>query len=120
MERQRWQQQVMDASEFEPEEAFEVDVVVIGTGAGGAAAAYELASRGLAVLILEEGHYYARKDFTGPLPERVPQTVPGQWDDQGPLAPRLSLSRLAAMSGHHHDQPEPGATAGLRAGGLAA
>lgn len=71
MERQRWQQQVMDASEFEPEEAFEVDVVVIGTGAGGAAAAYELASRGLAVLILEEGHYYARKDFTGPLPERV-------------------------------------------------
>jgi choline dehydrogenase-like flavoprotein len=40
-------------------------VVVVGTGAGGAAAAYELASRGRAVLMLEEGDYHRRSSFTG-------------------------------------------------------
>jgi choline dehydrogenase-like flavoprotein len=45
-------------------ETLEADVVVIGTGAGGAVVARELAERGLAVLMLEEGEYYTRKDFT--------------------------------------------------------
>jgi choline dehydrogenase-like flavoprotein len=39
--------------------------VVIGTGAGGAACAYELAKRGRAVLLLEEGDYHDRRSFTG-------------------------------------------------------
>src|SRR5262249_38685329 len=43
----------------------ECEVVVIGTGAGGAAAAYELASRGRAVLMLEEGDFHRRSSFNG-------------------------------------------------------
>ena len=39
--------------------------MVIGTGAGGAAAAYELAKRGRAVLMLEGGHLHRRSDFVG-------------------------------------------------------
>ncbi len=43
----------------------EAEVVVVGTGAGGAAAAYELARRGRAVLLLEEGDYHRRSSFNG-------------------------------------------------------
>src|SRR5438552_1130448 len=39
--------------------------VVIGTGAGGAVMAKELAERGHAVLMVEEGEYYSRSSFTG-------------------------------------------------------
>lgn len=42
----------------------EAEVCVIGTGAGGAAAAAVLAERGFDVLLLEEGGYHDRKDFS--------------------------------------------------------
>jgi choline dehydrogenase-like flavoprotein len=45
--------------------AVEADVVVIGTGAGGAVVGRELAEAGLAVVLLEEGAYFERADFTG-------------------------------------------------------
>jgi choline dehydrogenase-like flavoprotein len=45
--------------------AVECDVVVIGTGAGGAVVAKELAEAGVAVVMVEEGHYFSREDFTG-------------------------------------------------------
>ena len=45
--------------------ALECDVVVIGTGAGGAVVGRELAEAGLAVVFVEEGQYFDRKDFTG-------------------------------------------------------
>jgi choline dehydrogenase-like flavoprotein len=45
--------------------ALEVDVVVIGTGAGGAVMARELAEAGVAVAMLEEGDYVDRSQFTG-------------------------------------------------------
>jgi len=41
----------------------EVDVVIVGSGAGGAVAAAELAEGGLSVVVLEEGGYYTSKDF---------------------------------------------------------
>ena len=41
------------------------DVVVIGTGAGGAAMAKELAEAGVAVVMIEEGDYADRRDFAG-------------------------------------------------------
>ena len=43
----------------------ECDAVVIGTGAGGAVVARELAERGLAVVMLEEGGYIHRDRFNG-------------------------------------------------------
>ena len=73
LERFRWQQQITAASECSEDVELEADVVVIGSGAGGAAAAYELASRGLAVVILEEGQYYDRRDFNGKLSEVIPK-----------------------------------------------
>ncbi len=45
--------------------AVECDVVVIGTGAGGAVVGRELAEAGLAVVFIEEGRYFDRTDFTG-------------------------------------------------------
>ncbi len=44
--------------------AVDCDVVVIGTGAGGAVVGRELAEAGLAVVFVEEGKYFDRTDFT--------------------------------------------------------
>src|SRR4029077_5109244 len=57
----------------EPDRGFyeTADVVVVGSGAGGAAAAKELAEAGLKVIVLEEGEHFDRRDFTGPPPERL-------------------------------------------------
>ena len=41
----------------------DVDVVVIGSGAGGGVVATELAKTGLKVLVLEKGGYYRPDDF---------------------------------------------------------
>ncbi|MGH2759139.1 MAG: GMC family oxidoreductase N-terminal domain-containing protein [Actinomycetota bacterium] len=41
------------------------DVVVIGSGAGGAVVAKELAERGLDVVVVEEGGYFTKDDFVG-------------------------------------------------------
>lgn len=72
-ESRRWLSRIGTPDDVDAEEGLEADVVVIGTGAGGAAAAYELATRGLAVLLLEEGAYYDRTHFTGELPEVIPK-----------------------------------------------
>ena len=45
--------------------AIECDVVVIGTGAGGAVIARELAEAGVAVVMIEEGQYFDRTHFNG-------------------------------------------------------
>jgi choline dehydrogenase-like flavoprotein len=45
--------------------SLECDVVVIGTGAGGAVVARELAEAGVAVVLLEDGRYVDRSEFTG-------------------------------------------------------
>lgn len=47
------------------------DVVIVGSGAGGAVAAKELAEAGLRVVVLEEGEHFDRRDFIGPPPERL-------------------------------------------------
>ena len=48
---------------------FECDVVVVGTGAGGAVVAKELAERGYAVILVEEGEYHGRESFSGRAPD---------------------------------------------------
>lgn len=64
-ERHRWEDQIVDARTLENDETLEVDVVVVGTGAGGAPVAKELASRGHAVVMVEAGGYFSRADFHG-------------------------------------------------------
>lgn len=50
----------------------DADVVIVGTGAGGAVAAYELASAGLSVIMVEEGGPFSRDDFANrPVLERL-------------------------------------------------
>lgn len=61
----RWLAQVTDGRTVSEDLELECEVVVVGTGAGGAAAAYELASRGRAVLLLEEGDYHRRGQMNG-------------------------------------------------------
>ena len=64
-EQPRWLAQVTDGRAVDEDLSLECEVLVIGTGAGGAAAAYELASRGRAVLMLEEGDYHRRSSLRG-------------------------------------------------------
>lgn len=42
----------------------DADVVIVGSGAGGATVAAELAEAGFDVVVLEEGGYYSTRDFT--------------------------------------------------------
>ncbi len=60
-----WTSQITDGRGVSQDLALECEVVVVGTGAGGAAAAYELARRGRAVLLLEDGDLHTRGDFDG-------------------------------------------------------
>jgi hypothetical protein len=65
-EKPRWMtERVARAADLEADEEIECDVVVVGTGAGGAVVARELAERGHAVVLLEEGEYFTRGDFGG-------------------------------------------------------
>lgn len=58
-----FRERVHRAAELDGDQALACDVVVIGTGAGGAAMAKELAEAGVAVVMLEEGDYADRRDF---------------------------------------------------------
>jgi hypothetical protein len=75
----RWLQQVTDGRTVEQDLDLECEVVVVGTGAGGGACAYELASRGRAVLLLEEGDLHRRESFNG----RTQPMVKKLYRDQG-------------------------------------
>ena len=63
-EKARWRSQIVLGEELDADAELEAEVVVIGTGAGGAVVARELAAQGHAVLMLEEGRFYDRADFT--------------------------------------------------------
>jgi choline dehydrogenase-like flavoprotein len=62
---------ILSPETIEAVEEVEAEVVVIGTGAGGAAMAAELAERGMAVAVVESGAYASRADFQGPPLERT-------------------------------------------------
>ena len=70
-ERPRWHERLVDARELGAGETLEADVVVVGSGAGGGPVARALASEGHAVLVLEEGAFFSRADFTGRAWERA-------------------------------------------------
>lgn len=80
---------VVQASDVSAAElTLRADAVVIGSGAGGAVAAYELARKGLDVLILEAGPYVPStefsEDFNDSL-ERLYQDHGGQTNKEGDL-----------------------------------
>jgi choline dehydrogenase-like flavoprotein len=52
-----------------------VDVVVIGSGAGGAVVARELARAGRSVIVLEEGGYHPQKEYAALAPSRALSTL---------------------------------------------
>jgi choline dehydrogenase-like flavoprotein len=58
-------QRVHRGAELDADVAVEADVVVVGTGAGGAVVARELAEAGVAVVLLEDGEYIDRTQFSG-------------------------------------------------------
>lgn len=70
-ERARWRAQVLEGKDLQAETELECDVVVVGTGAGGAPVARALAERGHAVVMIEEGELYGREHFTGRAQEMV-------------------------------------------------
>ncbi|NUN13365.1 MAG: GMC family oxidoreductase [Myxococcales bacterium] len=53
----------------------DTDVVVVGSGAGGAAVAAELAEGGLKVLVLEEGPYFTTQDFRTDVTNVITRTM---------------------------------------------
>ncbi len=55
------------------------DVCVIGTGAGGAVAAAELAAGGRSVVVLEQGHHWTKQDFT----QREDEMLPRLFEEAG-------------------------------------
>jgi len=64
---------VFTHDDYEAEGVFDADVVVVGTGAGGAVAGAELAEAGLDVLFVEEGSYHPTRSFTPHATESVPR-----------------------------------------------
>lgn len=60
-----YMRQVTSADQLDAETDIEAEVVIVGTGAGGGALAAELAQRGVAVALLEEGQYHQRQSFSG-------------------------------------------------------
>jgi choline dehydrogenase-like flavoprotein len=56
-----------------PDENIEADVCVIGSGAGGAVVAAELARAGMNVVVLEMGGYYSKLDFNQKERDMVPK-----------------------------------------------
>jgi choline dehydrogenase-like flavoprotein len=66
LDRPRWLAQIHQADDWRQGD-LECDVVVVGTGAGGAVVGKELADRGHAVVFVEEGEHYRRDAFDGSL-----------------------------------------------------
>ncbi len=64
---------ILAYADYERSRSFDADVVVVGTGAGGAAAGAELAELGHDVLFVEEGGYHAPDTFNPYTTESVPR-----------------------------------------------
>ena len=61
----KWVQKIQAGEEIHENIELEAEIIVVGTGAGGAVVASELAEKGNAVLLIEEGDLQRRSAFTG-------------------------------------------------------
>jgi len=73
---------ILDTVTVDRDVALSADVCVVGSGAGGAVMAQELATSGRSVVVVEEGSYMVGRDFT----QREEQMVPRLYADQGARA----------------------------------
>jgi choline dehydrogenase-like flavoprotein len=64
---------ILAHADYEREHEFSADVVVVGTGAGGAVVGTELAEAGRDVLFVEEGGYHPTESFNPYTTESVPR-----------------------------------------------
>ena len=78
-ENEKYMRQVVDIDELDESIDVYCEVLVVGTGAGGAVVAKELAQKGHAVAMLEEGKFHKRNEFTGEPIARVKKF----WKDNG-------------------------------------
>ncbi len=62
---------IIDGRKIDKDLKLEADVVIIGSGAGGAPAAYRLAKAGKKVIIVEEGGHFTKEHFNGNAYEMV-------------------------------------------------
>ncbi len=69
----------LDLRELEEDLRQETDVCVIGSGAGGAVAAAELATGGRSVVVLEQGPHWTAPDFT----QREEEMLPRLFEEAG-------------------------------------
>jgi choline dehydrogenase-like flavoprotein len=70
---------ILDTHTIDRDVALTADACVVGSGAGGAVVAMELAERGRSVVVVEEGPYLTSRDFT----QREDQMLPRLYADQG-------------------------------------
>lgn len=64
---------VLSHVDYKNSDEFSADIVVVGTGSGGAAAGAELAQSGKEVLFIEEGAYHPTSSFNAYLSETLPR-----------------------------------------------
>lgn len=91
--------EVLEYPEISRDHYEECDVVVIGSGAGGAVVAKELAEVGLSVIVLEEGGHFTRKDFAGPPWERLRRLYRAQGTTLALGSPTIPLPLGKAVGG---------------------
>lgn len=70
---------ILDPATVDRDVSLTADVCIVGSGAGGAVVAKELAEHGRAVVVVEEGPYVTSRDFT----QREEQMLPLLYADHG-------------------------------------
>ncbi|MDR2715358.1 MAG: FAD-dependent oxidoreductase [Coriobacteriaceae bacterium] len=75
------------------------DAIVVGSGCAGAIAAYELASAGKSVLVVERGNFAGAKNMTGGrlYTHAISQVFP-DFEEEAPLERRITHERISMMA----------------------
>lgn len=77
----------------------DVDVCIVGSGAGGSVVARDLSRLGLSVVVLEEGGAYSRKDFSGRVREAFSTLYRNQGADASTGVPSVIVPTGKCLGG---------------------